>query len=326
MVRVSLIICSALLLGVSFGYITQAATNISSSAGEYFAWNDISGWWDMYSNNTIEVQGSKIVGYASSTLGEISFDCGTSPGGNICGASQYGVCNGLNATKDSGGNCANADASGWLSGYAWSDALGWISFSCINNDPSCGTPLASSTYWGVTLDTNGDFKGYAWSDIGGWISFNCGNVGSSCSPYSYKVNTAWRSTSTIALLDSAVIDTQSVGGATLNSITWKGTNNANSTGQQTNVDFQIAISNNSSGPWDFIGPSGTSADYYSASCESSFKGGVNAGGNAPKDTPICIDPAQVKNMRYLRYRVRMRSNLIQTDTPRIDDIILNWSK
>ncbi|TSC52434.1 MAG: Uncharacterized protein LiPW41_204 [Parcubacteria group bacterium LiPW_41] len=321
MVRVSVFFVCILFIGSFLGYITNAATNISSTAGEYFAWNDISGWWDLYSNNTVEVQGSKITGYASSTIGEISFDCGSTPSGNICNISQYGICNGIGSTKDASGACNGATATGDLVGYAWNDVLGWISISCHNTD---GVTCTSD--WGVTIDTNGDFKGYAWSDIGGWVSFNCGNVGSSCSPNSYKVNTSWRSTSTIALLDSAVIDTQSVGGATLNSITWKGTNNANSTGQQTYVDFQIAVSNSSSGPWNFIGPSGTSADYYSASCESSFKGGINAGGNAPNNTPICIDPAQVKNMRYIRYRVRMRSNLIQTDTPRIDDVILNWSK
>jgi len=315
-----ILFCTTLFF-ICFGYIVRATTNISAVPSEYFAWNDVSGWWDLYSNNTVEVQGSKIVGYASSTLGEISLDCGTSPSGNICNVSQYGICNGIGSVKDSSGNCNGATATGDLVGYAWNDTLGWISFSCHNTDGvTCGTD------WGVTIDSSGDFHGYAWSDIGGWVSFNCGNVGSTCTPYSYKINTAWRSTSTIALLDSAVIDTQSVAGATLNSITWKGTNNANGTGQQTYVDFQIAVSNSSTGPWSFIGPSGTSADYYSASCESSFKGGVNAGGNAPKDTPICIDPAQVKNMRYIRYRARLRSNLLQTDTPRIDDIILNWSK
>lgn len=308
---------------ICFGYFTYAATNISGAPNEYLAWDDSSGWWDLYINNTVEVQGSKMVGYASSTIGDISFDCGTSPSGNICHISQYGICNGIGSTKDASGSCNDATATGDLVGYAWNDVLGWISFSCHNTE-GVGT---CTNDWGVKINkTNGDFEGYAWSDIGGWISFNCANSGSSCTPYTYKVNTSWRSTSTIALLDSAVIDTQSVGGATLNSITWNGTSNANGTGQQTYVDFQIAVSNSSSGPWDFIGPSGTGADYYSASCEASFKGGVNAGGNAPKDTPICIDPAQVKNMRYIRYRVRLRSNLLQTDTPRIDDIILNWSK
>lgn len=304
-----------------FGFVALATTNMSATSSEHFAWDDTAGWWDVYSNDTVEVQGSKIVGYASSSLGQISFDCGTSPSGNICNTSQYGICNGIGATKDSSGNCNGASATGDLVGYAWNDTLGWISFSCHNTEG-----VNCTNDWGVTIDSSGDFHGYAWNDLSGWISFNCGNTGSSCTPYLYKVNTAWRSTSTIALLDSAVIDTQSISGATLNSITWKGTNNANNTGAQTFVDFQIAVAASSSGPWSFIGPSGTSADYYSASCESSFKGGVNAGGNAPKDTPICIDPTQVKNMRYIRYRVRLRSDLLQTDTPRIDDIILNWSK
>lgn len=313
---------------ISILFITPLAygtTNISSSTSQYSAWDDVSGWWDLFNTNSVEVQGSKMTGYASSSVGLISFDCGTSPNGNICPTSVYGVCNGLNAIKQPDGSCSGAEANGWLSGYAWSDTLGWISMTCLNTNPGCGVP-GGANYWGVTIDKpTGDFLGYAWSDVAGWISFNCANNGT-CGASSYKVNTSWRSTSSVAYLESAIIDTQSVGGATLNSILWKGEQNANSTGQQTYVDFQIAASSTSSGPWTFIGPSGTNADYYSASCDVSFTGGINPGGNAPKDTPICIDPSQVKNMRYIRYRVRLRSNLLQTDTPRIDDIILNWSK
>ena len=58
-----------------------------------------------------------------------------------------------------------------LSGYAWSDNIGWISFNCTNTD-SC----AASDY-GVNIDQNDKFSGYAWSDNIGWISFNENELG-----------------------------------------------------------------------------------------------------------------------------------------------------
>ncbi|MHB9019581.1 MAG: pilus assembly FimT family protein [Minisyncoccota bacterium] len=56
---------------------------------------------------------------------------------------------------------------GNVSGYAWSEDDGWISFSC-SNDMSC-----NSVEYGVDIDPiTGLFSGYAWSDNIGWISFN----------------------------------------------------------------------------------------------------------------------------------------------------------
>lgn len=66
---------------------------------------------------------------------------------------------------------AEEDA-GSVTGFAWSDNVGWISFSS-KNEPS-GTPA-----YGVTVDTStfatkgvGAFSGYAWSEHIGWVSFN----------------------------------------------------------------------------------------------------------------------------------------------------------
>ncbi|KKQ34307.1 MAG: hypothetical protein US50_C0053G0003 [Candidatus Nomurabacteria bacterium GW2011_GWB1_37_5] len=54
---------------------------------------------------------------------------------------------------------SNADtSSGNVSGWAWSDNIGWISFN--------------GTGYGVSVDTTNKFFGYAWSDNIGWISFN----------------------------------------------------------------------------------------------------------------------------------------------------------
>ncbi len=69
-------------------------------------------------------------------------------------------------------------------GWAWSDNIGWISFSCGNCDSdfdgnldggSCGS--GSSADYGVDVDVfTGLFSGYAWSENIGWISFEPADV------------------------------------------------------------------------------------------------------------------------------------------------------
>src|SRR5512133_3036518 len=61
---------------------------------------------------------------------------------------------------------ARAGAGDALSGYAWSENIGWISFNCTNNN-SCGT----SGNYGVNVSTT-NLSGYAWSENIGWITFN----------------------------------------------------------------------------------------------------------------------------------------------------------
>ncbi len=61
-------------------------------------------------------------------------------------------------------NFASAGTNDNVSGWAWSDTVGWISFNCTDTN-SCGT----SSY-GVRVDEiTGVFSGYAWSDNIGWI-------------------------------------------------------------------------------------------------------------------------------------------------------------
>jgi hypothetical protein len=57
------------------------------------------------------------------------------------------------------------NGTGNLSGYAWSENVGWISFSCENTS-SCGT-----VDYGVIIDFDGLFDGYAWGENIGWINF-----------------------------------------------------------------------------------------------------------------------------------------------------------
>jgi len=60
-----------------------------------------------------------------------------------------------------------ASATDNVSGYAWSENIGWISFNCTNETPPC-----SGTNYGVNIDQfTGNFSGYAWSENIGWIDF-----------------------------------------------------------------------------------------------------------------------------------------------------------
>ncbi len=66
---------------------------------------------------------------------------------------------------------ASAGSEHNLSGYAWSDNVGWISFNCT--DPN----TCSTVDYGVNVSTTtGAFSGYAWSDNIGWISFSPSDV------------------------------------------------------------------------------------------------------------------------------------------------------
>jgi hypothetical protein len=63
----------------------------------------------------------------------------------------------------------DSSASDNLSGFAWSETIGWISFNSTNE-------ASSTAPYGVKVATNGDLSGYAWSENIGWISFNPGDV------------------------------------------------------------------------------------------------------------------------------------------------------
>ena len=51
-----------------------------------------------------------------------------------------------------------------LSGWAWSENIGWISFN--------STTGGGGVNYGVTVASNGRLSGYAWSENIGWITFN----------------------------------------------------------------------------------------------------------------------------------------------------------
>jgi len=73
--------------------------------------------------------------------------------------------------------------------------------------------------------------------------------------------------------------------------------------------FQIASSSTSSGPWTYYGPTSTS-DYYSP----------NPG--VAITLPRNGDAAH-QNKRYIRYKVYLEP--YNSQSPEVDDIIINWS-
>jgi type II secretory pathway pseudopilin PulG len=87
----------------------------------------------------------------------------------------------------------SSDKNGELSGFAWNDLFGWVSFNCKNDhDPSLSgvQPFCAAQGgfdYKVTISTTtGDFSGWAWMPAFGWISFNSSDSGSSI-PYKVSV-------------------------------------------------------------------------------------------------------------------------------------------
>lgn len=74
---------------------------------------------------------------------------------------------------------SRAGSSDNVSGWAWSENIGWLSFNCVNTS-SCGV-----VNYGVNIDNaTGLFTGYAWSENIGWINF--APLGSYPSPPDYS--------------------------------------------------------------------------------------------------------------------------------------------
>lgn len=256
---------------------TEASTTNNIDATNRWAWNDVIGWIDFNITGTVTVTSSSINGYASSAVGYIAMDCATAPTPDC--TYSYGVSN---------------DGTGILSGFAWNDAVGWVKFKSTSG-PSYGVTIASST---------GDFSGFAWNDVVGWFSFNCADI-SACGTSNFKTQTLWSNTVSIGTLTSSILDTQISGGAGLNTIMWQGTK---PTG--TAVKFQIAASNSSSGPWEYLGPDGTSSTYYQP---------------AGPDVQTKLTKSVHDNLRYVRYRVTLESNIEKTYSPLVSNVVIGWS-
>jgi len=258
-----------------------ATTNINAT--NRWAWNNVIGWIDFHATNNVNVSSTHLSGFATSSVGFIGLDCATTPNGNICGGA--------------GGNWRVAnDGNGNLTGWAWNDAIGWLSF----DSATAGSPFP---YQVVVSPSTGQFSGWAWNNIVGWVSFNCSNTGT-CGTVNYLVAANWFTVAASGTLVSSVFDTMRVSGATLNSIIWQGTRPPD-----THVQFQIASSNSATGPWTFVGTDCTSASYYTPT---------------GPDSPVAILGCHT-NRRYFRYEIYLYTNPARTATPTVNDVIINWS-
>lgn len=297
---------------------------ISSTSTEHFAWNDMIGWINFYNSNRVFVESRQLRGFASSSVGEISLNCdtgGNSGNVNYCGAPY----NAPYKVKNNG--------VGELSGWAWNDLVGWISFCGGNATSSC----PGDVHYKVLLDnpySSGaeaapyDFFGYAWNDIIGWISFNVVNDDSSCNAVEnracyddhYKVRTSWYATSTYGDVYSSVFDTGVVGGAKFNSVNFLADEVGLATDPTTpGILFQLAISSSSVGPWNFVGPGGATSDFYRAAYDQSSPLRIRG-----SNYFVSFDN-NYNNARYFRYRIRLKSNKPQTASPVVRDVVVNWS-
>lgn len=308
----AILTATALLGGFAFAADVPGVTNnIATSNSDRHAWNDVVGWIDFGpGDGEVEVADTQLKGYAEILqAGFLALDCATSPNGDICATSSFKVSN---------------DGSGNLSGWAWNDNFGWISFS--------GTAADSSSYGVIVNGSTGDFSGWAWNDVIGWISFNCANVLGTCSTSDYTVNTSWRSGPDIpppagdgptgitpgagggsgggggssfdadTYLTSSVFDTQIQGGAVLNTVMWLGDQPAG-----TAVGIQIASSDSDSGPWNYLGPDGKSTSAYEANQGVQFK----------------LNPNDHNNHRYFRYKIFL--HWTAAGSPEVKDVVINYS-
>lgn len=71
-----------------------------------------------------------------------------------------------------------------LSGWGWSDNIGWISFNCGD----VGTSGCGAANYKVTVDNAGNLTGWAWSENIGWIMFNPSGPYPEAPNYSSKVS------------------------------------------------------------------------------------------------------------------------------------------
>jgi hypothetical protein len=110
-------------------------------------------------------------------------------------------------------------------------------------------------------------------------------------------------------LDSATFDTGVASGAQLNSFFWQGLAPSNS-----GVKFQFAVSNSSSGPWNFEGPDGTAATYFSG------LPGVPVGLASTVN-----GYAIFSGYRYFRYRATLFADSSNFYTPTVTQVTVNWS-
>ena len=198
----------------------------------------------------------------------------------------------------------------------------------IDDDPSTQKVTATVSWdGGVPVVFSQYF--YRWKnkicDQTTWTSGGSGNTVKNCSDTSYDTKDTGIDVSTGSIqtnaisgnLISSVFDTTANSNTIgYNSIMWKGTLGGSGLNEG-NVSFQLATSSSPSGPWNFYGGNTCGPlDFFSSS----------------PNTPIELKGNDCfsawNNKRYFRYQIKLCSNdcISQgSNTPTVDDIIVNWS-
>lgn len=276
--------------------VAYAATNIDTQdAGYKWGWNDVFGWVDMKTTATVMVTDTAVQGYASSSIGTIMFDCTTTPSGDSCATASWKTAN---------------DGTGLLSGWAWNDAIGWISMS--------GTTAGAENYQ-VRVDPAGDginsyFHGWAWNDAVGWLTFNCEDLeslpggGGFCLSNGYKTQTSANAAPSAVSAEfiSSIFDIGTDTGI-FNTLSWQGSQPAGSA-----VQFQIATASSIAALQGNMTSVFAGSSWFAASPAPA----------SPAKLTQALTGVPVESRRYIRYKALLSG---AGNSPRIDDILIGWS-
>ena len=256
-----------------------------------WAWNSILGWINFAPDATLgtadvtmkQTAPYTLTGYANSAVGKIYLDCVAYTNNKdpldpvaTCGSFPlWGV------TWDS--------LTRKFSNYAWSPAIGWVSFSGVG--------------YSVSLDANGNFEGYAWNDIAGWIRFNCNGDATGCVPAYHVQTTPPFVAAQEGYLESSTFYTGVINGAKLNAVVLRRTVPSGAL-----VEMWLASSNNANGPWVWDA--------------TTYLGDNNI---LQDDVPTAIPLSGHNNVRYFRYRLHLKPDASGVNKPIVDNVIIHWS-
>lgn len=143
---------------------------------------------------------------------------------------------------------------------------------------------------------------------------NSGTFGSSNNLYAAISNISTTTVEQITLesvgsggtLESVTFDMGATDRGVLNFIIWQGTQP-----NGTAVRFQLASSENTDGPWVYVGSDGTGTSYYTPS---------------GPGTSVIVRQANHLHQRYFRYKLFLDPDSGNTLTPTVEDVIVNFSR
>lgn len=335
------------------------AVNISTEGSEHYAWSDVIGWIDfLYSGNpNVEVSTQELMGCANSdAVGLISLNCRSTPNNDICSTSSYKVSNQNdgslagwawndtigwisfcgNATESStltGGNwrCPSAltyqvfiDSTGDFHGWAWSDVVGWISFNCFNTGTCADVDYKVHTEWTSTTPPPSNTK--LLSSV-----FNaCAGNETYCQRWGAMLTLLWQGSVSGGQVKFQIASSRCFNGAPdpFPNTAIPGDRACNNDDPTITTQAQIdalnmwcegdsclncstsfAYQNDPQGTKScFLGPDGFPYSYYITD----------------PNTPILLTAAHHNDKRYVRYKVVLDRHAVPG--PRVDDVIISWSR